>query len=34
MSIFEATWPDGQVTRMSVHGDCDLARGSRFLARL
>jgi len=29
MSVFVAEWPDGQVTRMSVHGDCDLARAVR-----
>jgi hypothetical protein len=28
-SVFVAEWPDGQVTRMSVHGDCNLARAVR-----
>ena len=28
-SVFVAEWPDGQITRMSVHGRCDLARAVR-----
>ena len=29
MSVFVAEWPDGQVTRMSVYGDRNLARAVR-----
>jgi hypothetical protein len=28
-SVFVAEWPDGQVTRMSIHGNCNLARAVR-----
>jgi hypothetical protein len=28
-SVFVAEWPDGQITRMSIYGDCDLVRAVR-----